>query len=102
RPPRGTLQEWAAKRRHRGTRRCRRVVRRPRKPTSWWWPRETGDLMMKTKHASALPEKTGYTKYFEHDGALRAYANRMTWFGISAVLISFVLAILLFYVRVQP
>ena len=55
---------------------------------------------MKTKEASALPEKTGYTKYFEHDGALRAYANRMMWFGISAVLISFVLAILLFYVRV--
>ncbi len=35
---------------------------------------------MKTKQTSALPEKTGYTKYFEHDGALRAYANRMMWF----------------------
>ena len=57
---------------------------------------------MKPKQAGALPEKTGYTKYFEHDGALRAYANRMMWFGISAVLISFVLALLLFYVRVQP
>ena len=48
------------------------------------------------------PRRLGYTKYFEHDGALRAYANRMMWFGISAVLISFVLALLLFYVRVQP
>jgi hypothetical protein len=57
---------------------------------------------MKPKQAGALPEKTGYTKYFEHDGALRAYANRMMWFGISAVLISFVLALLLFYVRVEP
>ena len=57
---------------------------------------------MKPKQAGGLPEKTGYTKYFEHDGALRAYANRMMWFGISAVLISFVLALLLFYVRVQP
>jgi len=57
---------------------------------------------MKSKQAGALPEKTGYTKYFEHDGALRAYANRMMWFGISAVSISFVLALLLFYVRVQP
>ena len=57
---------------------------------------------MKPKQAGALPEKAGYTKYFEHDGALRAYANRMMWFGISAVLISFVLALLLFYVRVQP
>jgi hypothetical protein len=49
---------------------------------------------MKRKQAGTLPEKTGYTKYFEHDGALRAYANRMMWFGISAVLISFVLALL--------
>jgi hypothetical protein len=57
---------------------------------------------MKQKQAEALPEKTGYTKYFEHDGALRAYANRMMWFGISAVSISFVLALLLFYARVQP
>ena len=57
---------------------------------------------MKRNQAEGLPEKLGYTKYFEHDGALRAYANRMLWFGISAILISFVLALLLFYVRVQP
>jgi hypothetical protein len=57
---------------------------------------------MKQEHASALPEKTAYTKYFEHDGALRAYANRMMWFGISAVLISLVLALSLLYMRVQP
>jgi hypothetical protein len=57
---------------------------------------------MKRNQAATLPEKVGYTKYFEHDGALRAYANRMMWFGISAVLSSFVLALLLFYVRVQP
>src|SRR3984885_11781317 len=57
---------------------------------------------MKRKQAGTLPKKIGYTKYFEHDGALRAYANRMMWFGISAVLISFVLALLVFYVRVQP
>ena len=57
---------------------------------------------MKTTQAGALPEKVAYTKYFEHDGALRAYANRMMWFGISAVSTSFVLALLLFYVHVQP
>ncbi len=57
---------------------------------------------MKPSEAGGLTEKAGYTKYFEHDGALRAYANRMMWFGFSAVLISFVLALLLFYVRVQP
>ena len=54
---------------------------------------------MKRRQAGELPEKTGYTKYFEHDGALRAYANRMMWFGISAVLISFVLALLLWQVH---
>ena len=57
---------------------------------------------MKQEHGSALPEKTAYTKYFEHDGALRAYANRMMWFGISAVSISLVLAVSLLYMRVQP
>jgi hypothetical protein len=57
---------------------------------------------MKHREVEALPAKASYSKYFEHDGALRAYANRMMWFGISAVLISFVLSLLLFYVRVQP
>jgi hypothetical protein len=57
---------------------------------------------MKTTRAGALPEKVAYTKYFEHDGALRAYANRMMWFGISAVSTSVVLALLLFYAHVQP
>jgi hypothetical protein len=57
---------------------------------------------MKTMQAGALPEKVAYTKYFEHDGALRAYANRMMWFGISAVSTSVVLALLLFYAHVQP
>ena len=43
-----------------------------------------------------------YTKYYEHDGALRAYSNRMLWFGIFASMIAFVLALLFAYVRVQP
>jgi hypothetical protein len=49
-----------------------------------------------------LPEKTAYTRYYEHDGALRAYSNRMLWFGIFASLIAFVLSLLFFYVRIQP
>ena len=57
---------------------------------------------MDPRHPAERPEKLSYTKYYEHDGALRAYANRMLWFGISAVMISFVLAILFFWVRVQP
>jgi hypothetical protein len=57
---------------------------------------------MDKRHATEVPEKVRYTKYYEHDGASRAYANRMMWFGISAVMISFVLALLFFWVRVQP
>ena len=57
---------------------------------------------MDKRQPKEVPEKLQYTKYYEHDGALRAYANRMMWFGISAVMISFVLALLLFWVRVQP
>ena len=57
---------------------------------------------MDKRQPKEAPEKLQYTKYYEHDGALRAYANRMMWFGISAVMISFVLALLLFWVRVQP
>jgi hypothetical protein len=57
---------------------------------------------MKSRQTDALPEKVNYTKYYEHDGALRAYSNRMLWFGIFASMIAFVLALLFAYVRVQP
>ncbi len=49
-----------------------------------------------------LPEIAGYTKYYEHDGMLRAYANRAMFlaviFGVLA-LSSLAFAI---YVRLQP
>src|SRR5258708_35272873 len=49
-----------------------------------------------------LPEVTRYTKYYEHDGMLRAYANRAMLlamiFGVLAT-VSFAFAI---YVRLQP
>jgi hypothetical protein len=49
-----------------------------------------------------VPERVTYTKYYEHDGQLRAYANRSMLmaglFGVIA-LISVVFAI---YVRLQP
>jgi hypothetical protein len=57
---------------------------------------------MKSRQTGSLPEKVNYTKYYEHDGALRAYSNRMMWFGIFASMIAFVLAVLFAYVRVQP
>src|SRR6266702_1941536 len=48
------------------------------------------------------PEKVGYTRYYEHDGMLRAYANRSMVlamvFGVIA-LSSFAFAV---YVRLQP
>jgi type IV secretory pathway TrbF-like protein len=52
--------------------------------------------------ARELPELTRYTKYYEHDGLLRAYANR-------AMLLAMIFAVLALaslgfaiYVRVQP
>lgn len=50
----------------------------------------------------ALPERAAYTRYYEHDGQLRAYANRAMLmaglFGVIA-LVSLFFAI---YVRLQP
>src|SRR6185503_4816898 len=52
--------------------------------------------------SQAVPERTRYTKYYEHDGQLRAYANRSMLmaglFGVIA-LVSLGFAI---YVRLQP
>ncbi len=56
----------------------------------------------KTAAPEALPERLGYSRYYEHDGQLRAYANRSMLmaglFGVIA-LISLLFAI---YVRLQP
>ncbi len=49
-----------------------------------------------------IPETAAYTKYYEHDGQLRAYANRsMVMAGLFGViaLVSLGFAI---YVRLQP
>lgn len=58
--------------------------------------------MKKTFQRADLPEKLQYTKYYEHDGMLRAYANRamllaMTFAVIAAASLGFAI-----YVRVQP
>src|SRR5213595_3302497 len=49
-----------------------------------------------------LPERLQYTKYYEHDGMLRAYANRamvmaFLFAGIAVASLGFAI-----YVRVQP
>lgn len=49
-----------------------------------------------------LPEKLRYSRYYEHDGALRAYANRamlLAFLCVPATLVALGFAI---YVRVQP
>ena len=48
------------------------------------------------------PEKVGYTKYYEYDGQLRAYANRsMLMAGLFGV-IAFISLLFAIYVRLQP
>jgi len=58
--------------------------------------------MRKIDRMPELPEVTRYTKYYEHDGMLRAYANR-------AMLLAMIFGILAMgslgfavYVRIQP
>lgn len=54
------------------------------------------------KDRSSLPEKQQLSKYYEMDGALRAYANRMAALGLTCGAAA-VLALALFaYVRLQP
>lgn len=49
-----------------------------------------------------VPEKLRYTKYYEHDGQLRAYANRsMIMAGLFGV-IALVSVLFAIYVRLQP
>jgi type IV secretory pathway TrbF-like protein len=58
--------------------------------------------MKKHSDSEITPDKLGYTRYYEHDGMLRAYANRAMAlamvFGVIA-LSSFAFAV---YVRLQP
>ena len=49
-----------------------------------------------------LPEKLRYSRYYEHDGALRAYANRamlLAFLSVPATLLALGFAV---YVRMQP
>src|SRR3989442_10910817 len=67
--------------------------------------RGANKMFQRTKRdelTQAVPERARYTKYYEHDGQLRAYANRSMLmaglFGVIA-LVSLGFAI---YVRLQP
>jgi hypothetical protein len=49
-----------------------------------------------------MPEITRYTKYYEHDGMLRAYANRAMFLAVLFGVIAFSSLGFAIYVRVQP
>ena len=54
------------------------------------------------KESEKAPEKLRYSRYYEHDGALRAYANRamlLSFLCVPATLLAVALAA---YVRLQP
>jgi hypothetical protein len=58
--------------------------------------------MKKTAERAEIPELARYTRYYEHDGMLRAYANRsMALAMIFGVLAMGSLAFAI-YVRLQP
>ena len=57
---------------------------------------------IKRRQRSALPEKQQLTKYYEMDGALRAYANRMAVLGMTCGVLATVALSLFAYVRLQP
>lgn len=48
------------------------------------------------------PEKLGYSRYYEHDGALRAYANRAMVLAFLCVPVTLLALAFAVYVRLQP
>jgi type IV secretory pathway TrbF-like protein len=76
-----------------------------------WWRFETlgqvdgtdGLIAMKTdKKSIANPEILAYTKYYEHDGMLRAYANRAMYLAMLFGVIALASLGFAIYVRLQP
>ncbi len=59
-------------------------------------------LLNSKKNGPDLPEKTRYSRYYEHDGALRAYANRAMVIAFSCIAIALIAVSLAAYVRLQP
>src|SRR5262249_41580341 len=57
---------------------------------------------MKRSARTDLPERVQYTKYYEHDGMLRAYANRSMVLAILFAVIAMSSLGFAIYVRLQP
>lgn len=60
------------------------------------WPKK------KEPEETAIPEKLRYSRYYEHDGALRAYANRAMVLAFLCVPITLLALAFAVYVRLQP
>jgi len=58
--------------------------------------------MTRDKAVPELPEIARYTKYYEQDGMLRAYANRAMFLAILFGIVAFASLGFAIYVRVQP
>src|SRR5579883_1412490 len=58
--------------------------------------------MAKMNRIEGLPEITRYTKYYEHDGMLRAYANRAMLLAMIFGVLAMASLGFAIYVRVQP
>ena len=58
--------------------------------------------MSKEKTSNDIPEIAQYTRYYEHDGVLRAYANRAMFLSLLFAIIAFGSLGFAIYVRVQP
>src|SRR5690349_4288428 len=57
---------------------------------------------MKRPARTDLPERVQYTKYYEHDGMLRAYANRAMLLAMLFAVIAMASLGFAIYVRIQP
>jgi hypothetical protein len=55
-----------------------------------------------TKAKEEAPEKVRYSRYYEHDGALRAYANRAMLLAFICVPTALLAVAMAAYVRLQP
>lgn len=56
----------------------------------------------KAENGALVPEKVGYSRYYEHDGALKAYANRAMVLAFSSAAIAALAVAFAAYVRIQP
>ncbi len=59
--------------------------------------------MMRTRQSRReTPEVASFTRYYEHDGMLRAYANRAMFLAILFAVIALSSLAFAIYVRIQP